>query len=167
MEENTEKKGVLTVEQAIQIARIIAYAPDKRLAMVVAVLQKANLDFEELEEWTENGIPLGRRQLLDLDEFVRQLVEGREPHSRGYLFTADEFNGFCLKHDLQPRLVKRQLYAAGYIEREKTGDGKTVYSVRVRENGELKRVIAVKTEKAQEVLDKIRNRETPEDTEDQ
>ena len=48
--------------------------------------------------------------------------------AKGYLFTPDEFNRFCLDRNLQPRLVKRHLYAAGYIEGTQEANGKMNYS---------------------------------------
>ncbi len=68
-------------------------------------------------------------QLVDTDEFVRELIKDRELTAKGYLFTPDEFNRFCLERNLQPRLVKRHLYAKGFIEASKESSGKMTYSL--------------------------------------
>ena len=143
----SEKVFSLSVDHAIRIAKIIATAPVARLPMITQLFHQASVDLEGLEELIENSSLTSQSQLVDTDEFIRELTAGRELTTKGYLFTADEFNRFCLDRNLQPRLVKRHLYAAGYIEATMEADGKLNYSVMVYMNGGCKRMIAVKAQR--------------------
>ena len=99
---------------------------------------------EGLEELIENSTMTTQNLLIDTSEFVHELTENRELTERGYLFTPDEFNQFCLTRNLQPRLVKRHLYAKGYIEATKESTGKLVYSVTLCIDGTSQRRVVVK-----------------------
>ena len=58
-----------------------------------------------------------------------------------------EFNRFCLERNLQPRLVKRHLYAAGYIEATQEANGKMNYSITVWTGETAQRRIAIKAQR--------------------
>lgn len=146
----SEKVCTLSVDHAIRIAKIIATAPVARMPMITQLFQQAAVDLEGLEELIENSSLTSQTQLVDTEDFIRELTTGRELTAKGYLFTPDEFNRFCLDRNLQPRLVKRHLYAAGRIEGSTEDGGKMNYSILVWIDGKPQRRVAVKafTERA-------------------
>lgn len=143
----SEKVCTLSVDHAIRIAKIIATAPAARMPMITQLFQQAAVDLEGLEELIENSSLTSQTQLVDTEDFVRELTTWRELTARGYLFTPDEFNRFCLARNLQPRLVKRHLYAAGWIEATQEANGKLSYSITVWIDGTAQRRIAVKAQR--------------------
>ena len=139
----SEKVCTLSVDHAIRIAKIIATAPVARMPMITQLFQQAAVDLEGLEELIENSSLTSQTQLVDTEDFIRELTTGQELTAKGYLFTPDEFNRFCLDRNLQPRLVKRHLYAAGRIVGAEE-NGKINYSILVWIEGKPQRRIAVK-----------------------
>lgn len=139
-----EQTSTLNIDSAIRIAKIIATAPAARMPMITQLFHQASVDLEGLEELMENSTLTPQSQLIDTDEFVQELTEGRELTAHGYLFTAEEFNQFCLARNLQPRLVKRHLYTKGCIEATKEASGKLTYSIMLYVDGAPQRMIAVK-----------------------
>ena len=143
----SEKVCTLSIDHAIRIAKIIVTAPVARMPMITQLFQQAAVDLEGLEELIENSSLTSQTQLVDTEDFIRNLTTGRELTARGYLFTPDEFNRFCLERSLQPRLVKRHLYAAGWIEATQESGGKLAYSVTVWTAGTAQRMVAVKAQR--------------------
>ena len=121
----------LSVDEAIRISKIIATAPVARMPMIAQVFSMARVDLDGLEELLENENPHSRSALIDTEQFLSELTQGRERTERGYLFTSEEFNLFCLARDLQPLLVKKHLYRKGVLEGV-TECGKLRYSVSMR-----------------------------------
>ena len=142
-----EKVCTLSIDHAIRIAKIIATAPVARMPMITQLFHQASVDLEGLEELIENSSLSSQNQLVDTEDFIYELTSGRELTPKGYLFTPDEFNKFCLDRNLQPRLVKRHLYAKGYIEATKESSGKVSYSITIFEDGISQRRIAVKAKR--------------------
>ncbi len=139
-----EGVSTLSIDAAIRIAKIIATAPVARMPMITQLFHQASVDLEGLEELLESSSLTDQNILIDTDEFIRELTEERELTERGYLFTANEFNRFCLARNLQPRLVKRHLHAKGYIEASTETGGKLNYSVTLYFDGAPQRRIVVK-----------------------
>lgn len=121
----------LSVDEAIRISKIIATAPAARMPMIAQVFSMAQVDLDGLEELLENENPHSRSALIDTEQFLSELTQGRERTERGYLFTSEEFNLFCLARDLQPLLVKKHLYRKGVLEGV-TECGELRYSVSMR-----------------------------------
>lgn len=121
----------LTVDEAIRISKIIATAPAARMPMIAQVFSMAQVDLDGLEELLENENPHSRSALIDTEQFLSELTQGRERTERGYLFTSEEFNLFCLARDLQPLMVKKHLYQKGVLEGV-VECGKLRYSVSMR-----------------------------------
>lgn len=140
----TDGTTTLSVDSAIRIAKIIATAPVARMPMITQLFHQASVDLEGLEELMENSAASDHSRLIDTAEFIQELTEGREATERGYLFTPDEFNQFCLARDLSPRLVKRHLYEKGYIEATKEATGKLIYSATIHIDGVNQRRVVVK-----------------------
>ena len=121
----------LSVDEAIRISKIIATAPAARMPMIAQVFSMAQVDLDGLEELLENENPHSRSALIDTEQFLSELTQGHERTERGYLFTSEEFNLFCLARDLQPLLVKKHLYRKGVLEGV-TECGKLRYSIAMR-----------------------------------
>ncbi len=147
---SAEKICTLSIDHAIRIAKIIATAPVERLPMITQLFQQASVDLEGLEELIENTALSAQGSLIDTGEFLAELTAGRDLTDKGYLVTPEDFNQFCLARNLQPRLVKRHLYAAGRIEGSAEDGGKMNYSILVWIDGKPQRRVAVKafTERA-------------------
>lgn len=141
---SAEKVCTLSIDHAIRIAKIIATAPVARLPMITQLFHQASVDLEGLEELLETSGLASQSTLIDTRGFLEELTAGKELTGRGYLFTSDEFNQYCLSRNLQPRLVKRHLYAAGLLEGTAEGDGKLTYSITVWVDGKAERRVAVK-----------------------
>lgn len=146
---SAEKICTLSVDHAIRIAKIIATAPVERLPMITQLFHQASVDLEGLEELIENSSLSKQDSLIDTTEFLSELTAGRDLTEKGYLILPEEFNQFCLARNLQPRLVKRHLYAAGRIEASQDGKEKTNYSITVWIDGKAQRRIAVKAFRSQ------------------
>ena len=144
---SAEKICTLSIDHAIRIAKIIATAPVERLPMITQLFQQASVDLEGLEELIENTALSAQGSLIDTGEFLAELTAGRDLTDKGYLVTPEDFNQFCLARNLQPRLVKRHLYAAGWIEATQETNGKLAYSVTVWTDGTAQRVVAVKPQR--------------------
>lgn len=144
---SAEKICTLSIDHAIRIAKIIATAPVERLPMITQLFQQASVDLEGLEELIENTALSAQGSLIDTGEFLAELTAGRDLTDKGYLVTPEDFNQFCLERNLQPRLVKRHLYAAGWIEATQEANGKLSYSITVWIDGTAQRRIAVKPQR--------------------
>ena len=59
--------------------------------MITQLFQQASVDLEGLEELIENSSLTSQTQLVDTEDFIRDLTTGRELTAKGYLFTPDEF----------------------------------------------------------------------------
>lgn len=84
----------LTIDEAIRISKIIATAPAARMPMIAQVFSMARVDLDGLEELLENENPHSRSALIDTEQFLSELIQGRERTERGYLFTSEESNLF-------------------------------------------------------------------------
>lgn len=140
-----EKVCTLSVDHAIRIAKIIATAPVERMPMITQLFSQAQVTLEGLDELIENSSIGKQNALMDTVEFLAELVDGRPLTDKGYLIPPEEFNQFCTARGLQPRLVKKHLYAAGYIEgyMDETNK-KLTYSITVYIDGKAQRRVAVK-----------------------
>lgn len=141
---SAEKICTLSVDHAIRIAKIIATAPVERLPMITQLFHQASVDLEGLEELIETSGLASQSTLIDTREFLEDLTAGQELTVRGYLFTPEHFNQYCLSRNLQPRLVKRHLYAAGLLEGTAENEGKLTYSITIWTNGKAERRVAIK-----------------------
>lgn len=140
-----EKVCTLSVDHAIRIAKIIATAPVERMPMITQLFSQAQVTLEGLDELIENSSIGKQNALMDTVEFLTELVNGYPLTDKGYLIPPEEFNQFCIAKGLQPRLVKRHLYAAGYIEGQtEEATKKTVYSIMAWVDGKSQRRVAVK-----------------------
>lgn len=141
---NTEKICTLSVDHAIKISKVIATAPVERMPMITQLFHQAAVDLEGLDELIATSSISKQGALIDTTAFLEELTAGRELSEQGYLFTTEEFNQFCIARSLQPRLVRRHLYAGGYLVASKESNGKMAYSINVFVDGKTQRRVAIK-----------------------
>ena len=72
----------LDIKTAIQIAKILAAAPDERIPMILDVFSKAQVDINGLDELAEWRALDKQAALIDTDAFVTELTKGKEGKSR-------------------------------------------------------------------------------------
>lgn len=100
----------LDIKTAIQIAKILAAAPEERLPMILGVFQKAEVDIDgltELEEWKELKHPAA---MIDIQEFRADLIKGRQETDGEIRIKVQEFNEFCKQRKVSNRLARKALY---------------------------------------------------------
>ena len=68
----------LDIKTAIQIAKILAAAPDERIPMILDVFSKAQVDINGLDELAEWRALDKQTALIDTDAFVTELTKGKE-----------------------------------------------------------------------------------------
>ena len=68
----------LDIKTAIQIAKILAAAPDERIPMILDVFSKAQVDINGLDELAEWRALDKQAALIDTDAFVTELTKGKE-----------------------------------------------------------------------------------------
>lgn len=105
----------LDIKTAIQIAKILAVAPNERIPMILDVFEKAEVEIgglDELSEW----IALSKQTaLIDTDEFVAGLTKGRGTINAEYRIPVTEFNNYCSDNGVNTRYAKKHLYNKGYL----------------------------------------------------
>lgn len=127
----------LSVQNAIKIARVIAYCPKERLPMVLDVFGKANIEIEGYEEYLEISY---KGKIANLDKVAEALMELGRPHKDKIIVEPAAVNRYCSEHKLSSRAVKQQLYHEGYIMVQKHKNSIT-YSATVYIDGTNKRFI--------------------------
>ena len=85
----------LDIKTAIQIAKILAAAPDERIPMILDVFSKAQVDINGLDELAEWRALDKQAALIDTDTFVTELTKGKELEDGEYRIRVPEFNHFC------------------------------------------------------------------------
>lgn len=139
MDGTTTTKDIieLDIKQAIQIAKIVATAPEERLPLIMDIFSKAGVDINGLDEMlTEAGLERQAR-LVDTGKFVIDLIDKAVasgeviPAENEFRIPADRFNAICKESSLRPRLAKKVLAEAGYIRTCTNSTGKTEYTVPV------------------------------------
>jgi len=68
----------LDIKTAIQIAKILAAAPDERIPMILDVFNKAQVDINGLDELAEWRALDKQAALIDTDTFVTELTKRTE-----------------------------------------------------------------------------------------
>ena len=117
----------LDIKTAIQIAKILAAAPDERIPMILDVFSKASVDINGLDELAEWRALNKQTALIDTDTFVRELTKGRELTDGEYRIKVPEFNQFCNAKGVSARYARKHLYESGRL-RSSTDGGKINYT---------------------------------------
>ena len=113
----------LDIKTAIQIAKILAAAPDERIPMILDVFSKAQVDINGLDELAEWRALDKQAALIDTDTFVTELTKGKE--------LVPEFNHFCSTKGVSARYARKHLYESGML-RSSTDNGKINYTCPVQ-----------------------------------
>lgn len=138
---------MIEIKDAIEIARILAKAPEGRLAMILSVFESAELSIEgldELEAWAISG---ERDTILDIKEFCEELTDQfKHTLSEGnYRIPASDFSEFCKEKDLNQAAIKACLARRKAIRVTEEKDGKVKkYSTVQRIGGKPVRCVMVR-----------------------
>lgn len=100
----------LDIKTAIQIAKILAAAPEERLPMILGVFEKAEVTIEgltELEEWKALNRPSA---MIDIYQFRADLIKDREQTDGEIRIKVQDFNDFCKQRKVSNRLARKTLY---------------------------------------------------------
>lgn len=122
----------LDIKTAIQIAKILAAAPDERIPMILDVFSKASVDINGLDELAEWRALNKQTALIDTDTFVKELTKGRQQTDGEYRIKVQEFNQFCNAKGVSARYARKHLYDNGLL-RCSTDNGKVNYTCPVQD----------------------------------
>lgn len=132
----------LDIKIAIQIAKILAVAPNERIPMILDVFSKAEVDINGLEELSE-WVALNRQAaLIDTSVFVAELTKDRDLIGNEYRIPTAEFNLYCNKKGVSARYARKHLYESGWL-RSGTDNGKTNYILTVTDPDTKKQIRCV------------------------
>lgn len=134
----------LDVKLAIQIARVLVSAQEERLPLVLSVFEKANIDIDGLEELDEWKAINKQTALIDIELFIADLIEGREPTGDEFRIKNSEFNDFCKARSVSARYARKYLYEQGRI-RAVMDKGKTSYTVPIEVQKKTERYVVITT----------------------
>lgn len=132
----------LDIKTAIQIAKILAAAPDERIPMILDVFSKAQVDINGLDELAEWRALDKQTALIDTDTFVQELIAGRDATDGEYRIEVPEFNHYCNSKGVSARYARKHLYEKGLL-RSSTDNGKTNYTCPVQDAGKTKRCVCI------------------------
>lgn len=105
----------LDIKTAIQIAKILAAAPEERLPMILGVFEKAEVNIEGLTELEEWKALTRTAALIDIHEFRNDLIKERETTDGEVRIRNTEFNEFCEQKRVSARLARKALYEHGML----------------------------------------------------
>jgi len=137
----------LDVKDAIEIAKILAKAPEERLPLIFSVFEKADLTLEGLEELEAWAVNRDGNAVLELSEFMSALA-GRFPDKvvgDEYRIRPAEFAEFCRERGMNLRAVKQWLSRKGMLVSSKEGT-KTSYTKTIRDGTKSVRVVCIRKE---------------------
>lgn len=121
---------ILDIKIAIQIAKLIATAPNERIPLILDVFRQANVDIEGLDELSE-WIALNRQAtFIETEEFITGLVKDRQQVGMEYRIPTFEFNNYCNSKGVGARYARKHLYEKGYL-RSGIDNGKINYTCTV------------------------------------
>lgn len=143
MEGQNGSTEALDIKTAIQIAKILAAAPDERIPMILDVFQKAEVNIGGLDELAEWRALSRQAVLIDTEEFIKEITSGREQVNGEYRIKVAEFNRYCADHNISNRLARKHLYEHGLI-RTSTDKGKINYTVPIWEGNHNERYVVIK-----------------------
>lgn len=118
----------LDIKVAIQIAKILAAAPNERIPMILDVFSKAEVDINGLDELAEWQALTKQTALIDTEEFIAGITKDREAVDGEYRIKAEDFNSYCREFGVSARCARKHLYTHGRI-RTGMDKGKINYTV--------------------------------------
>ncbi len=146
MEEQTNES--LDIKTAIQIAKILAAAPDERIPMILDVFSKAEVNINGLDELAEWRALTKQTALIETETFVKELTDGKEPVDGEYRIKGPEFNNFCADRNISARYARKHLYEKGMLRTNMDGN-KINYTCPIFDGatGKTDRCVCIKTTK--------------------
>lgn len=132
---------MIEIKEAIEIARILAKAPQERLPMIISVFESADLTVEGLEELEAWAISSDSSCVIELSDFMKDVDDKLKLEENDYMVAAIEFTRFCKDKKLNARSTRRWLAKKGVIKTEET-KGKTNYTFACRVKGKTIRCVA-------------------------
>lgn len=135
---------VLDIKDAIQISKILATAPEERIPMILAVLEKAELvinGLDELEEWKALK---EQAYLVDVHEFMDALLKAFPEDGDSVKIPVKHFGDFCQERKLKPSLVKKLLVKHGFMVSGKNSREKPEYTETVWKDGRAVRCVIIR-----------------------
>lgn len=129
------EKENLDLKTAIQIAKIVSTVPEERMPIIWDIFNQAGLDIGGLDEMAEWKALTRQTFLIDTEQFLTGITDGREAVSGEYRIAVEEFNDYCRRQKLSARCTRKHLAETGVIRTAKLASGKTDYTVTVCEAG--------------------------------
>ena len=120
-------EAVIDIKTAIQIAKILAIAPNERIPMILDVFSKAAVDINGLDELAEFIALSKQTALMDTTVFIEELLKDRVPVGGEYRIPVAEFNHYCNKKGVSARYARKHLHEGGWL-RSGIDSGKVNYT---------------------------------------
>lgn len=146
MEELNTETSELDIKTAIQIAKILAAAPDERIPMILDVFSKASVNINGLDELAEWRALTKQTALIDTESFVQELTADRELVDGECRIKIAEFNHFCAGRNISNRIARKHLYDKKLL-RSSTDGNKINYTCPIFDSatGKTDRCVCIKT----------------------
>lgn len=135
---------MIELKDAIEISRIIAKAPEERLAMIISIFEEADLSISGLEDLEAWAVSRDGSLIIDADEFM-SAVKSKFHLENGCHIPASDFTKFCSEMGFDARAIKKWLAKRGAIQVDDS-NGKTGYTRVVKADGKAVRCISFKPE---------------------
>ena len=135
----------MELQDAIRISKILCYAPDERIPLILSALEKADVYIDGLEELEEWKTYKDMNAIVDLSEFMESFEDrfGNHLIDGKYRVPTAEFKEFCREHKLKPTSVRRWMARRGIIQAARSGE-KINYTIPERIGGKIMRCVVVK-----------------------
>lgn len=133
--------ALIELKDAIEISRIIAKAPEERLAMIISIFEEAELSISGLEDLEAWAVSRDGGMIIEANEFMGAIKEKFHPSVNGCNIPASDFTKFCSEMGFDARAIKKWLAKRGAIQVEDS-NGKTAYTKVVKIDGKNVRCIS-------------------------
>ena len=113
---------MIELKEAIEVARILAKAPQERLRMLLSVFEEAGLTLEGIEEMEAIAVAKDKNNVVDISELMEDLAERFSEMKRDgkYVIPIGDFAAYCEEKGFDARAVRPCLARRGIL---KTFDG--------------------------------------------
>lgn len=133
----------LSIEQAIEISKVLCKAPEERLTMLLSVYEAAGIQISGLEELEEWKAVKDQSYLIDIQEFLSELETQFPADEKGNIsLLPEQFRDVCSKARLKDICCKRILHRHGYLKTHREGN-KLNYTASVWKDGKAQRMVVV------------------------
>lgn len=123
----------IDLKTAIQIAKIVAAVPEERMPIIWDIFKQAGLDIGGIDEMAEWKALTKQAFLIDTEQFLTGITDGREAISGEYRIRVEDFNNYCTKQKLSARCTRKHLAGLEAIRTTKLSSGKTDYTCTIYE----------------------------------